>query len=312
MQTELSRAHLLFGILIVGSVVTFWAPLKDLMRFSLTQADGSHILLVAPFSALMLFVKRQEVFSQPSRNSVAALALLLAYVIVGWGMDNLSGVSSWYLSSDVFALILIWISAFGICYGRKALWAARFPLLFLLLMIPIPSFVQDKLVLSLQTGSEAVAYWLFSALGVPVFERGFVLRLPRLEIEVAQECSGIRSSVALLITTLVAGEFLLQSFWKKSLLLLSAIPILILKNGVRIVTISLLTIYIDPAFLHGSLHTSGGIVFYLLALLALFPILVVLRSAEARESTSKEKTPASLQIDDFATQPQAREYPSKA
>jgi exosortase/archaeosortase family protein len=84
-------------------------------------------------------------------------------------------------------------------------------------------------------------------------------------------------------TVLVAGEFVLRSSWRRLILVVSIIPILILKNGVRIVTIYLLTAYVNPAFLHGRLHTSGGIVFYLLGLIALIPIAALLRRGEDKD-----------------------------
>jgi exosortase len=127
---------------------------------------------------------------------------------------------------------------------------------------------------------------LFRIVDVPVLQEGFVFSLPNLKIEVARECSGIRSSLALLITTLLVGEFVLCSFWRKSLLVFSAVPILIFKNGLRIATIALLSVYVDPRFIHGWLHTAGGVVFYALGLLSLFPILLLLKRGEAKSSSA--------------------------
>jgi exosortase/archaeosortase family protein len=98
---------------------------------------------------------------------------------------------------------------------------------------------------------------------------------------VAKQCSGIRSSLALLITVLILGHFVFRSAWRKALLVTSIVPILILKNGVRIVAVALLSIYVNRRFLHGWLHTSGGIVFYLLGLALLIPIIAALRKTES-------------------------------
>jgi exosortase len=153
-------------------------------------------------------------------------------------------------------------------------------LIFVLLLVPLPEFVIDRAIFALQAGSSDVAYGLLRILNVPVLKEGFILRLPMINLEVAKECSGIRSSIALLLTVLVTGEFVLRSGWRKLIFALSTIPILIIKNGVRIVTIYLLTAYVNPAFLHGWLHTSGGIVFYLLGLIALIPVAALLRRGE--------------------------------
>ncbi len=151
--------------------------------------------------------------------------------------------------------------------------------------MPIPEFVIDRAIFALQAGSSDVAYGLLRILNVPVLKEGFILRLPMVNLEVAKECSGIRSSIALLVTMLVAAEFALRSPWRKALLVVAIIPILVLKNGVRIVTIYLLAAYLNPAFLHGWLHTSGGVVFYLLGLIALIPVTVLLRKWEGRDFT---------------------------
>ena len=289
-NSGLVRRHFSFFLFLLTSVFVFWNPLSNLATFSLTRDYGSHIPLVVPASAYLIVLNRREVFSRLQSNFVVAITLLSAATTLLW-VAHYHRVGSNYFSIEILALVALWISGFVLCYGSHAFRAARFPLLFLLWMVPIPDFLLDQVINALQVGSAAVAYWLFRALHVPVLQEGFVLLLPGLEIEVAKECSGIRSSVALLITALLVGQFLLRSLWRKSFLILSAIPILILKNGVRIVTISLLTIHVDRRFLHGSLHTSGGIVFYLLGLLALLPILVLLKKGEIRSHTSPAKMP---------------------
>jgi exosortase len=180
-------------------------------------------------------------------------------------------------------LVVLWVSAFVFCYGTESFSKARFPLFFLLLMVPFPEFVIDQAIVALQAGSSDVAYGLLRVLNVPVLKEGFILRLPIVSLQVAKECSGIRSSIALLMTMLVVAEFALRSACRRVLLVLAIIPILVIKNGVRIVTIYLLTAYVNPAFLHGWLHTSGGVVFYLLGVVALIPITVLLRLWERKD-----------------------------
>jgi exosortase len=189
------------------------------------------------------------------------------------------------LSLEILSLVILWISAFVYCYGRESFIKARFPLLFLLLLVPIPEFVIGRAIFALQAGSSDVAYGLFRILNIPVLKEGFILQLPTVNLEVAKECSGIRSSIALMITVLVAAELGLRSPWRKALLVIAIIPILVLKNGTRIVTIYLLAAYVNPAFLHGWLHTSGGVVFYLLGLAALVPVGALLRRGERKPIT---------------------------
>jgi exosortase len=113
-----------------------------------------------------------------------------------------------------------------------------------------------------------------------VLRDGFLLTVPGVTIEVAKECSGIRSSMALLITCLIAAHLFLRTTWKRALFALLALPLALVKNGIRIVTLTLLSVYVDPSFLTGNLHHKGGFVFFLLALAILAPVLLLLEKSE--------------------------------
>jgi exosortase/archaeosortase family protein len=103
-----------------------------------------------------------------------------------------------------------------------------------------------------------------------------------MSIQVAKECSGIRSSLGLFITGILAGHLFLKTGWKKFVLVLFVFPITVLKNGIRIVTLSSLAIYVDEKFITQSfLHKSGGFIFYIPALFLLGLILWWLRKTES-------------------------------
>jgi exosortase len=178
----------------------------------------------------------------------------------------------------------MWIAGFAFFFGRTAFSQARFPLAFLLLAIPIPDFFLDKAIYLLQKGSAEIAAILFDWSGVPVLREGFVFHLAHVNIEVARECSGIRSSLALLILAILVAYFYLKTFWKQVVLVAAGLFVMILKNGVRIVTLTLLASYVDPGFLYGRLHHQGGVFFFLLGLLMLAPLLWFLERSEPKEA----------------------------
>lgn len=158
-------------------------------------------------------------------------------------------------------------------------------MLFLLLMIPLPEPILNHVVYFLQKGSAEIAAGLFDLTGVPVLREGFVFRLPRVTIEVAQECSGIRSSMALLVLALLVSHLYLRKFWRQAIFVACGMIVMIVKNGIRIVTLTLLASYVDPGFLYGDLHHKGGIVFFVVGLLILLPILWLLRKGELTGKT---------------------------
>ena len=181
-------------------------------------------------------------------------------------------------------------NGFLFCYGVKPSRAAAFPLLFLFLMVPLPDPLLSWTIYRLQQGSTEISYLLFKAVGIPVLKQGFILSVPGVAIEVATECSGIRSSIALFITCLLAAHLYLRTFWKVLFFVLLVFPLAILKNGIRIVTLTLLSIYVDPGFLRGSFHRDGGFVFFLLALLILFPVFLLLERSESQRQTASPAT----------------------
>jgi exosortase len=139
-------------------------------------------------------------------------------------------------------------------------------------MIPIPDPILTGIIRALQEGSTDIAQAIFQLTGTPVLRNGFQLSLPTVTIEVAEECSSIRSSMALFITCLLAAHLYLRSGWKKWVFVLLSLPLSLLKNGIRIATLTLLSIYVNPEFLTGRLHHEGGVVFFLLALAMLVPV----------------------------------------
>ena len=147
-------------------------------------------------------------------------------------------------------------------------------------MVPFPDFVLNPIISLLQRGSAATAHLFFAMAGVPVAQKGVMLHIPGLIIEVATECSSIRSSTMLLVTTMVLAQMLLRSPWRKALVVAVAIPLSVVKNGLRIFVIAMLATRVDSSFLTGRLHRQGGIIFFLIALVAIFLVLWTMRRGE--------------------------------
>ena len=189
------------------------------------------------------------------------------------------------------SLVLLW-GAFIFVYGIKAFTASLFPLLFLVFMIPVPAFIMEKIILFVRSGSTEFANLLFWISQAPYYREGFVFNLSGMSVVVAPECSGIRSALALVITALLAGDLFLNSWWRRLILVLCAVPMTMFKNGIRITTITLLGTYVDPRILQSSLHRDGGIPFLIVALLLMAPILYFLRKKERQKHEIATARPA--------------------
>lgn len=278
---------MLYAAWVVGSLIFFWKPFQTLIVYALGNDDASYVLLIPFLCGWLLFLRRKHIFCDMRFDPAPALIpFVLAMGVVTWSLR------SPYLAEPpgyASALALLWISGFILIFGRNCLKKARFSMLFLLLVIPLPESVLHHVVYFLQKGSAEVAAGLFDLSGVPVLRDGFIFRLPRVTIEVAQECSGIRSSMALLVLALLVSHLYLRRFWKQAVFLICGVFVMILKNGIRIVTLTLLASYVDPGFLYGDLHHKGGIVFFLVGLLILLPVLLVLRKGETSGQVSAQQ-----------------------
>jgi exosortase len=276
------------GFLVYSAVVlgVFAPTIWRLYEFSSSAGAQhySHFILIPIVSGYFLFRDRKRIFAKAGRAPVGGAALALAGTAFWWaGRFYGAGLSlNDQLALATAAMLLIWAGGFLFFQGRRAFREARFPLLFLLFLVPIPLALLEGIIRLLQLASAEAAYLLFLVAGTPFVREGVNFSLPGMDITVAPECSGIRSSISLFITSIMAGHLFLKSGRGKVMLALLVFPITVFKNGVRIVMLSLLAIHWDERVLQGSLHTSGGIPFFVAALALLALAVALVRALENR------------------------------
>lgn len=269
--------------MLVG-IVVFVDPLVKLAALSFESELYSHFLLVPAVSLYFLFAERERIFQIVRYAPVVGAVLVAIGAVCYWAASQTSSILTRndFLSLCLSGFVLWLLGCFWGAYGKRAFHAAMFPLFFLIFMIPIPSFILDPTIRFLQVGSAHVTHLAFILVNIPFLRDGMVFELPGLAIEVAEQCSGIRSSLALLITSIIAGYMFLASPKRRFLLVLAVIPITLIKNAIRITTLTLLAVYIDMSWMTSSwLHSGGGIVFFVIVLaLFLAPTLWLLRRWE--------------------------------
>jgi exosortase len=275
--------HTVFLLLCGVGAALFFSPMVQLLKMSFHSELYSHIPVIPLISLFILFVGRKRVLGDVSWGwaGIVLLALGSAALLNGNRIGGLD--KNDYLSMVMAGAVLWFIGSFVLAYGGKAFKKAMFPLLLLAFVIPIPKFILEPFVDLLLIGSAYFTDLIFSLTGVPVYREGFVFALPGVTIEVAEQCSGIRSSIALIITSVLAGYLFLKSGWTRLILVLSFFPITVFKNAMRIVTLSLLASYVDMRFITGSwLHKSGGIPFFVVGLVLMAPVLLALVNLEKK------------------------------
>ena len=278
-----------FVVWCIVTVGIFAAPLSRLVRRSLNEGYSSHIVLIPLLAGFLIWSKRDKIFANTKLfRQRAALA--------NRGLRDCDhsdcfcgryarrvrpgAVAHRALGSTADRCWLCRILRNG-CISES-----NFPFALLLMVVPVPRPLIDRVIQLLQAGSADLTTWMFSLLGVPVLREGFVLTMPGLSIEIAKECSGINSSIALLIIMLLVAHETLHSNWRRVALVLIVLPLSIVKNAIRIVTLTMLATHVDPSFLTGRLHHEGGFVFYLISLALVYPMWKILQKTEKTHGPS--------------------------
>jgi exosortase len=273
-----------FSILFAISVVIWWGPLATTFALALHDERYTHILLILPVSVTLIWLEWKS--SEGSAELPSSLGFVFLFAAVAGTLAARLRIlplrGDEQLSLNMLALVVWWIGAFIVSFRIRAFQRALFPVCFLFWMVPIPEFVLNPIVRLLQEGSVASARLLFAIAGVPIAYEGMLITIPGLTVEVARECSSIRSSLMLVVTTMVLAQMLLRSFWRKALVIAVAIPLSVAKNGLRIFVLAMLTTRVDRSFITGRLHHQGGIIYFLIALAVVLVLIWILRRGDEK------------------------------
>jgi exosortase C (VPDSG-CTERM-specific) len=274
-----------FCLAVLG--VCFWKPLADWVRNALEVDLYSHGLLMPFVVGYFVWLRRREI-PENGRPSWVAAALL-----AGCGVASLAGY--WHLrqrgvplpENDYLALTLLAFLCFSgagalASFGWERLRPVAFPLALLIFVPPLPSAFRLGVDVFLQHATAEVVAVLFWMSGTPVLREGLIFQLPGIRLGVAEECSGIRSTLALFITSLMAGYLFLRSPWKRTALVAFVVPLGIARNAFRILVIAMLCVHVDPSMIDSYIHRKGGPVFFVLSVVPLAILLILLRRSETK------------------------------
>jgi exosortase len=301
-DSRVCRSCLIFAGLVAVACLLAFRELADWLKLSLHDDRFSHLWLIPLISAGIVFEARRTVFRRirwtwDGVYWVAAGSILagLSFLPSNWQPANV-------LSLFLLGFVVLLSGLFRMSFGPDAWRAVRFPLAFLIFMVPVPVFLLSGITYALQVGSAAVTEAIYTVLRVPYLRDGLTFDLTGLSIEIAEQCSGIRSSTALVLLTILSAQYALRSRWRKLILVISVIPVVIFKNGLRIATLSLLAVHVDQRFITGAPHHRGGFVFFGLMWLVMIALCLVLRKGEHKnaarsldiESSSSGQSAASV------------------
>lgn len=269
-------------LLCLTFIPVFWTWYRIAMGSDL----HSHVVLIPVVSVYLLVTAQRELTWESQPSPIAGILVMVASAaLFGWAV--LAG-EAWSIVDSTALKILSFIGfAWGLGFlilGHRWMRSAAFPLGFLLFMVPLPDAMVHGLEHFLMVMSAHLSAVLFSIGGIPVFQSGQVLELPGMVLEVAQECSGIRSSWVLLITSVLAAYMFLPTVPRRIVLVAAVLPLAILRNAVRIFVIGWLCVYQGPEMIDSWIHHKGGPVFFAASLIPLFLIAWLLRRRKSKSA----------------------------
>ena len=278
------------GLLVL--TLCFASALYHLVTYAMGEGRElySYILLIPFVSGFLVWCNRRSLptCSAPRRGLAAIFIACGGVLLIDYWLMNRSGgklVTDDRLAFTTGSFLLFF---YGICcffLGRRTLTHIGFPLGLLVFIVPFPVSFMGAVEVFLQHGSALAAEGLFSVSNTTYSREGLFFHLPGITIQVASECSGVHSSLVLLITSLVAGYFFLRSPTRRTVLAIAVIPLGLLRNGLRIFTIGQLCIHVGPEMIDSSFHHQwGGTVFFVLSLVPFLGLLYVLQKAERANS----------------------------
>lgn len=270
----------LFGVL-------FARPMRSLALDWWNNPEAGHGLLLAPLA--LWFAWRDGIAADAAPNRILGGGILASAVLFRYVAD-LAAELFIMRGSIILALLGLTIWYFG---ARQALrWWLPFTLLGL--SVPLPELILTRVALPLQFVASKIGASLLAWRDIPVLLRGNVIAIPGHELFVAEACSGLRSLTALLSLGVLLGAITLQHPVSRVLLLLMAIPVAILLNGVRVFLTGFLVIFVDPKLGEGFMHLTEGWLIFVVAFAMLGGIAWLLLSGERLVFPSLRPAPAAV------------------
>lgn len=233
-------------ILLASFAILYGGVIVNLVNDWVIDENYSHGFLIIPI-AIYLVWERRERLAQATLGP-SFLGLLM---IVGSLITLFAGVLGSELFLTRISILGTIIGSIWFIFGWQHLKLLLFPVLFLLLMIPIPAILFNQIAFPLQLLASQFGERALHAFGVPVLREGNIIQLANTTLEVAEACSGIRSLISLLTLGIVFGYFVENKVGARLILALATIPVAILANGLRVAGTGLAAHYYGPEAAQG-------------------------------------------------------------
>jgi exosortase len=258
-----ANEQLMAAALVLGALlVVYWGVITGLVDAWSTDDNYSHGFFIVPLAAYFAWERRHAFAALPLRTSWFGLVIVAGSMVM---------LAAGLLGAELFMSRVSLVGAIAgsvlFLFGWQRLRVMLFPVAFLLLMVPLPAIIFNKIAFPLQLLASNVGEYTISSLDIPILREGNVLILANAKLEVAEACSGIRSLVSLFTLGIVFGYFVDRRTWVRAAIALSAIPVAILANGLRVASAGVAAHNYGTAGVEGLFHEFSGWVVFIVAFL---------------------------------------------
>jgi exosortase len=274
---DFSKRHEIVQVFVLVSsfIILYSHTVLEMIKNWNRDDNFSHGFLIPVISAFMIWKKRHLLAQQkmdPSAWGVVFILCAMCMHIVG------------AISGEVFtirtSLIVCIIGTVIFLFGFRTFLLICIPVLYLFFMIPIPKIIWNQISFPLQILAAKLASSVIQLLGIAILREGNVLHLSNTTLEVVDACSGLRSLTSLLALSAAFAYLTSLRMISRMSLFLSAIPIAVVVNIMRLTTTAVLAMYIGPEAANGFLHDISGILVFIIACSLLYGLQNVLSRIE--------------------------------
>lgn len=229
--------------------------------------EYSHGPLIPILSGFLFLrqLKEYPIEPGPKRDRWVGFVVLLFAIFFG-ALGKLANIDDIVAYATILWVGAVLLISFGWKTG-KHFWP---PVLHLVYMLPLPGVLYYKMSTYLQFVSSELGVFFLKLINIPVFLEGNIIDLGTLTLHVAEACSGLRYLFPILSFSYIFAVLYRGPMWHKAVLLISAAPITILMNSVRIAVAGVLVQYFGVDWLEGFSHFFEGWVIFLICVLMLF------------------------------------------
>lgn len=274
-EFTISQSRIWRGVLLCLALGwLYFDVLRRLTSDWYNDENYSHGLLVPFIAAYALWQNRDELRATTMRPLTwLGATLMVGAVLLLWA--GTIGAEMFITRISFLCALISLVLYFG---GFDWLKQMGFPLLLLLLAIPIPLLIFNRIAFPLQLLASDYAARIINLIGIPAFREGNVIELAQMKLEVVEACSGIRSLMSLATLAVTYVYFAEPRWWRKIVLVAAVIPIAIATNAARVTATGIMAHYHGEAAAQGFQHTFSGWLMFVVAMLLLLAVAQLLRA----------------------------------